>query len=415
MRIRTGNIKQENPGSSFTERDYSSCATEGYALLLIMLILLLTGLAILYSTSFSRFGIGMFSKQLIWSGVGVCSFVTVVLLGYKSLCNISALLYVLLIILLLLPVTVMREGVNGAYRWISIGSVRIQPSEFAKVVLVLFWANFLSRHFRDIERSSFKKVFLPLGASIALVAGLVMWGKDLGTTALLCALFCIMIFASGMSLWYTLLPVGMGGAGILAIFNPAVRDFFLKIGILTDYRVARIVSFQTPEIYADKSGYQLWFSQLALGSGEWFGMGLTNSRLKLRYLPEAHTDFILSVMGEELGFVSILVVIILYLLLVMVGLLIAYHARTRQGALVAFGVVAFIGLQAFINIGVICGALPTKGMPAPFISYGGSSLVTCMTAVGLVFSVALDNSYPDYTLQIRQKVRKFFGKPETKS
>ncbi len=409
MKIRTNKIHTEKPEHAFTERDYSSCATEGYALLLIMLILLLSGLAILYSTSFANFGTGLFTKQLIWTGAGVCSFAAVVLLGYKTLCNISPVFYILLLLFLLLPVTVMRTAVNGAYRWISIGPIRIQPSEFAKLILILFWANFLSRHFRDIELVSFKKVFLPMLATLIPVIALVYLGKDLGTTVLICAIFFIMIFASGMPLWYTLFPAGLGAAGILAIFNPAVRDFFLKIGLLPEYRIARIVSFQSPELFESGSGYQLWFSQLALGSGEWLGMGLTNSRLKLRYLPEAHTDFILSIMGEELGFVSLILVMVLYLLLVIVGMTIAYHSRTRQGALMAFGISGFIGLQAFINIGVICGALPTKGMPAPFISYGGSSLLTCMTAIGLVFSVALDNSYPDYAVQLKQRIRKFFG------
>ncbi len=414
MHIRTKNIRQDSSeNTAFSELDNSSCSSDGYYLLLITVLLMLIGLSILYSTSSLEGGTGLLKKQLVWGGVGFSAGLCVVLVGYKKLCSYSLLFYIGLIFLLLLPITVMKKEINGAFRWISLGSIRIQPSEFAKIVLLLFWANFLSRHFRDIENASFKKVFLPMTVSAVCIVGLVLAGKDLGTTSLLMALFFIMIFASGMSWWYTLLPAGLGALGIFTIFNPVLQEFFLKIGILPEYRIARLLSFQTPELYADKSGYQLWLSQLALGSGEWLGRGLANSRLKLQYLPEAHTDFILSIMGEELGFVSMVTVMVLYLLLVLIGLKIAYHARTRQGALIAFGVSALIGMQAFVNIGVICGALPTKGMTAPFISYGGSSLVTCMVSIALVFSVALDNTTPDYTERIRERVREFFGKTES--
>ena len=132
--------------------------------------------------------------------------------------------------------------------------------------------------------------------------------------------------------------------------------------------------------------------------------------MKMKYLPEAHTDFILSIVGEELGLVSMLIVIVAYLLFLVFSLQIARHARTRQGMLIASGCALFISIQAFINIGVICGALPTKGMPAPFISYGGSSLVTCLIASGLILSVAIDGLYPDYQSIIKSKLNEFFGR-----
>ena len=161
-------------------------------------------------------------------------------------------------------------------------------------------------------------------------------------------------------------------------------------------RWARLTVFMDAEAYKMTSGYQLWNSLLALGSGGWTGVGFAESRMKLLYLPENHTDFILSIVGEELGFITLLTVIAAYLILVYVGLRISVKARTRQGMLIAFGMSIFIGMQALINIGVITAAFPTKGMPAPMISYGGSNLLACLLAVACVASVAIDSAVPDY-------------------
>ena len=173
------------------------------------------------------------------------------------------------------------------------------------------------------------------------------------------------------------------------------KEYTFKISGFYDYP-ATIAVFMDAEAYRMTSGYQLWNSLLALGSGGWTGVGFTESRLKLMYLPENHTDFILSIVGEELGFITLLTVIVAYLILVFVGLRISVKARTRQGMLIAFGMSIFIGMQALINIGVITAAFPTKGMPAPMISYGGSNLLACLIAAACVASVAIDSAIPDY-------------------
>jgi len=375
--------------------------------LLIALLILLFGLSMLYSTSFAQTGTGMFVKQLMWTGLGMMMFTGVVLVGHNRIASFSPILLGLLIFMLLLPITVMRHKVNGAYRWIVLGPIRIQPSEFAKVIMVLFWANYLSMRTRLIEVSPFKKVCPVMYGSLAAVALLIMSGRDLGTTALISCVFFCMLFAGGMPLRYVLPFPLLGVGALLGINIPIIKSILMKIGILTEYRMARMTSYLDPEQFADKEGYQLWHSQLALGSGNWFGVGFTESRFKLKYLPEAHTDFILSIVGEELGFVFIGLVIFVYIILALVGFLISRKARTKQGMLIAFGMTTFMAVQAFINIGVICGALPTKGMPAPMISYGGSSLVTCLTAVGFIFSVALDSAYPDYPDAIKKKFQTF--------
>lgn len=414
MRIRTRNIKRDESFEAGPET--ASALPEGAFFLLIALMILLCGLNALYSTSFVRSGMGLFMKQLIWTGVGMVFFLGTVLLGHKTLTAFSPVLFFLLILLLLLPLTLLRHKINGAYRWIVLGPLSLQPSEFAKVVMVLFWADFLSRHTRAIEARPlsrpFLKVFVPMGLSLAAVVLLIMLGSDLGTSALICAVFFAMLYAGGMPLMLVLpLPL-LAVFGFLGINIPAVQTFLFKTGILTQYRLSRLTSYINPEIYADREGYQLWVSQLALGSGGWFGLGFTESRFKRDYLPEDHTDFILSIVGEELGFAFLLAVIAAYVLLFFTGLLISHKARTRQGMLTAFGMSLFIGLQALINIGVICGAFPTKGMPAPLISYGGSNLVTCLAAIGIVFSVALDNSYPDYPETLRRKWREFVSGKE---
>ena len=161
--------------------------------------------------------------------------------------------------------------------------------------------------------------------------------------------------------------------------------------------------YQNPELYQADIGYQLWLSLLALGSGGWTGVGFAESRMKHRYLPEAHTDFILSIVGEEMGFICMCMVIAGYLAFIFFAVRICVKARTRQGMFLVFALTTFLAVQSIINIGVISAAFPTKGMPAPFISYGGSSLVACLTATGLIISVALDAAFPDYPDKIKTR------------
>lgn len=408
MRSRTNMIRETQLSETGVNPEPTSAMLEGVLLITVSMLLLLFGLAILFSTSASSAGVTLFFKQTIWAIAGILVGGGCVLLGYRFLSNKSWIFLAVLLVLLLLPVTVMRHAVNGAYRWIVIGPLRIQPSEFAKVILVLFCANFIARRSRALETAPFKKIVLPLTAVIAVIALLVMLGRDLGTTALLAALFFSLLWIGGVPAWYVLpLPL-LGIAGFFFIHVEWVQKILFSIGILNDYRLKRLTSYTHPEYYANDDGFQLWQSQKALGSGGWFGQGLADSMIKRNYLPEAHTDFILSIAGEELGFVAIIIIIFFYLLLTFLGFIIAYKARTRQGRIIAFGMSAFIGLQAFINIGVICGALPTKGMPAPLISYGGSNLLTCLAAVGLIFSVALDTVKPDYADAIHEKIFTFF-------
>ncbi|MBR2428145.1 MAG: cell division protein FtsW [Lentisphaeria bacterium] len=402
--------KNDNNNKTMTEkstpieldRSSSSALPEGALFLITAVSIIFFGLIVLYSTSFSVYGYSFFQKQMIWMTLGLFAFPVILFVGYRMLSDYSVLL--LYICGLLLIWALFSRPIKGAYRWVSFAGFTLQPSEYVKVTLVLFLAWFYANRTRAIEHAPLLKVFLPAGLIAGPVIALVLLGRDLGTTILLGTVFLAMSFVAGIPLRY-ILPfiVGLPPLAVLIIlkFDPE--------------RSSRIISFLDPENCQSADGYQLWNSLLALGSGNWFGIGFTESRLKLKYLPEAHTDFILSIVGEELGFVAVTSVIVSYLLLAFFGFRIASKARTRQGMLVAFGMCTYITLQAIINLGVICGALPTKGMPAPMISYGGSSLLACMIAVAIVFCVALDNTYPKYDELLHRKLPFFSGKDRKKN
>ena len=351
--------------------------------ILFALMITFFGLVMLYSTSFVTQGSAYFRKQLIWMFIGLFAGAGTILIGSKRLSDWSPVM--LIVLALLLVWALFCKPINGARRWIQVAGFTLQPSELGKVVITLFMAKFLASRTRAIESAPFKKVMFPSGVWVAPVILLVLLGEDLGTTVLLSSLYMLMLFVAGVRLLY-ILP-------FVALVPPGAVLFIKHFDAM---RWSRLTVFMDAESYKATSGYQLWNSLLALGSGGWTGVGFSESRLKLLYLPENHTDFILSIVGEELGFITLLTVVIAYLILVYVGLRISTKARTRQGMLIAFGMSIFIGMQALINIGVITAAFPTKGMPAPMISYGGSNLLACLIAVACVASVAIDSAVPDY-------------------
>ena len=238
----------------------------------------------------------------------------------------------------------------------------------------MFLAYFCGAKQRYIN--SIRSGIIPIFSICGFIAGLVILGKDLGTTCLIVVVSMFMLFVAGLKLRYFILP--------LILIPPAL----IYLHEFDAERWSRITSFTNPEQYSEGSGYQLWNSLLALGSGSWTGLGFTKSRMKGMYLPEAHTDFILSIVGEELGFIALAFLVLCYASFMVFSLYISIYAKDRQGMLLGFGISALISLQSTINIGVISGALPTKGIPAPFISYGGSNLVVCLCCVGLLLSIA---------------------------
>ena len=366
-------INRRQDGKSFS---YALAA--GFFALMIMMF----GLTMLYSTSFATVGERFFHAQLKWAVISLFAMGGVIFVGYRRIGSWSLWLMGILAVLLIWA-SFFSPEIKGANRWIVIPgvSMRFQPSEMAKVVLSLFGAKVVSDQLRSVSNwRQFKNLLLP-ASMIFVILLLVICGKDLGTTLLLTVAMISLLFAAGLQKRFLLLiPIGIALLTLYLIFCDPERLS----------RVASILNPGDKELRA-ADGYQLWNSLLALGSGGWDGIGFMESRMKQSYLPEAHTDFILAIVGEELGYIGLICVIAGYIAFGYFGMKIAINSRSRFGMLLAQTITLIIVLQAAINIGVVSGGLPTKGISAPLISYGGSNLLMNMVMVGLLVSVGLEN------------------------
>ena len=343
--------------------------------------LLALGMVMLYSASVTdevrhqQVGAHYLVAQLIWGALGILGCVAMTVLDYRALKKV-ALPLLAFAALLLVAVLVPHIGrkINGARRWFDFHGVRFQPSELGKLALIVFIA-WYGEHFQRQMGAFNKGIFIP-GAVIGLVLGLTIVEPDYGSTMLLAAVSAVMLLLAGVRWRYFVPPVllGIGGIALMILHNPL--------------RMKRIFSWLDLEQTRSGVGYQAYQAMLALGAGGWTGLGLGNGRQKLGFVPEHHTDFILSIIGEELGLVATLAVIVAFAVLVASGLYIAFHARDTFGLLLGSGLTFLIGLQAFINIGVVTSMLPNKGLPLPFISYGGSNLLMLLTSVGVLLSIA---------------------------
>ena len=343
--------------------------------------LLALGMVMLYSASVTdevrhqQVGAHYLVAQLIWGALGFLGCVAMTALDYRTLKkNALPLLAFAVLLLVLVLVPQIGRKINGARRWFDFHGVRFQPSEFGKLALIVFIA-WYGEHFQR-QMGAFKKGILIPGAVIGLVLGLTIIEPDYGSTMLLAAVSAVMLLLAGVRWKYFVPPVllGLGGISLMILRNPL--------------RMKRIFSWLDLEQTKSGVGYQAYQAMLALGAGGWTGLGLGNGRQKLGFVPEHHTDFILSIIGEELGLVATLAVIVAYAALVASGLYIAFHARDTFGLLLGSGLTFLIGLQALINIGVVTSMLPNKGLPLPFISYGGSNLLMLLAGVGVLLSIA---------------------------
>lgn len=340
-------------------------------------LLLILGLTMLHSLAMHhgqepRF----FVQQTIWLGIGVAACTLAAAIDYRKTRWAAYLLLAGVVALLIVTrYSPWAHRINGAYRWLRVGGVTIQPSELAKLALILAlaaYAHAMRRRMRE-----FWMGFLVPGAMAGVVLVGVLIGKDLGTTALLALLAGGMLFVAGVRPAF-LIPTGVVGAGLLVLY------------LATDpVRRVRWESFVDPEAHADSGALQTIQSMVAIGSGGTVGRGLGNGIHKSGFVPEQQTDFILSVIGEELGLRVTLPLLASYLAFLLAGFHIARRARDMYGAMLASGISLVIGLQAVINVAVTTGAMPNKGLALPFVSYGGSCLVTMLTLVGLLINVAI--------------------------
>ena len=347
----------------------------------IVCLLICIGIIMIYSSS------GVYAQQelhdsfyflkrhLLFLTVGSVLTFLIFLIDYRQLQKwVKPMVIASIVMLVLVLIPGIGKASYGARRWFHIGSFNFQPSEFAKIAMMLYTADFLSR--KKTLITDFRRGFIPPILLMGMVCVLIVKQPDLGTCVSIAAIVLSMMFVAGMRTSHLL--------SLLLLVSPAIYYLIFHV----PYRFARIMAFLDPWEDSKGSGFQLIQSQIALGSGGFFGVGLGKSMQKLFYLPAAHTDFILSIIGEELGFVGAFTIIILFMILIWQMARIAKRTVNPFGYYLAVGVVAMIGLQAVVNIGVSIGALPTKGLPLPFISYGGSALIFNMVAIGLLLNVS---------------------------
>ena len=399
--IRTGRDVNIRADALINENISGKMIAYASALVVISAIIILFGMVMLYSASYHTDGTYYFTMQLIWLAASTIVGIATFCAGYKLLADYSVLLLFMLAVLLIVAFTC-YEPINGAYRWLrfdlKVIKISIQPSELVKVIVPLYVGKYCADNFRNsVNMFGRHGAWNPIAVT-AFMCALVFLGKDLGTTLLIFIVMAVMLFIAGLRLRYYLPAI------------PAAIAGFFAIKAFSPFRWDRLTSFLNPELYQQDTGYQLWLSILALGSGSWTGVGFMESRMKAAYLPERHTDFILSVIGEELGFVAMVGVIIAYLLFFYFALKISCNARSRQGLYTGFGIAVTIVFQALINIGVVSGALPTKGIPAPLLSYGGSSLLMFGIALGILLNIAADTVSPDFNQQMWSRFSSHFRK-----
>ena len=328
-------------------------------------------------------GVGPFHylvRHVLFLGVGIGLAAVVMRTELKAVEKYNQLLLLGCFVLLLLPwLPGLGVSVNGARRWINLGVSRFQVVEAVKVIYIVWLASYLVR-FRDDVTATWLAMLKPLGVAVLLV-GMLLVQPDFGSATLLLAITAGMLVLGGVNLPRMSLPIVIGLPALVAI------------AIIEPYRMRRITSFMDP--WADQlgSGYQLSNALMAVGRGEWMGVGLGASVQKLNYLPEAHTDFIFSVIAEELGFAGVCVVVALYGVLVGRALYLGLQCvemRRHFPGYIAFGVALWIGMQSFVSIGVNLGMLPTKGLTLPLVSSGGSSVMMTCVAVGLLLRVSYE-------------------------
>jgi cell division protein FtsW len=354
---------------------------EARRLLIITTILICIGIVMVYSSSscyaYEKFyDASFYLKRHILHfiiGLVLCSFVLRV--DYKLIKKYAKALLIISffsLILVLLPHIGYEAG--GAKRWVKIGPLGFQPSEFAGLFLIIYLAEVLER--KQINIRDFFYGFLPPLVASGIVVGLILLQPDLGTAAMLLMVSIIMMFVAGAVIVH-LLP-------FVLVSIPALYFLIFRV----PYRLRRIIGYLDPWSDAQGTGFQIVQSFLALGSGGIFGVGLGCSRQKLFYLPQVHTDFIFSIIGEELGLIGTVGIVILFALFVWQGLKISMNASNLFGKFLALGITVSIGLKAIINIAVSTGTIPTKGLPLPFISYGGTALIFNIIGVALLLNIA---------------------------
>ena len=348
-------------------------------LITAVLLLVALGLLVLMSASSQRSVDASYfvDRQLIWLSLATLAAVVTARIDYRHYLRIVPLLtLVSLISLILVRIPGIGKMVNGSWRWLQLGPMTIQPSEFAKPVFIILMAWYLSRNMRRM--GEFKEGIVWPYLLVLLFAVPIIVEPDYGTTLLFAAIGILLMVIAGCR-WLPMMAIGLMGlcaVAFLIFHNPE--------------RMGRIMAFLDPQLHEQGKAWQLANSLRAFAGGGLWGVGFGNSFQKYHYLPEAHTDFILPIIGEELGWFASVLVVGFYLVLFIVGMKIARSASDDFGRLLAHGLVCMIVIQALINFVVVTGCVPTKGLALPFISYGGSSILSSSIMLGILINIAID-------------------------
>jgi cell division protein FtsW len=313
-------------------------------------------------------------KQSIWTGIGLVAMLIAMQVDYHRLKDRRVVYGLLILTVGLLLAVFAFPAINGARRWIKFQGFSVQPSEISKLALAIFLAYFLEKHAG--EEGDFWRTFIPCGVVTALLASLIVVEPDFGTSMMLAVTFVIVIYVAGARVSH------------LAMAAAPALVFAAGLLIFVPWRLARLVSFWDPWADPQKNGFQVVQSLIAVGSGGTNGLGFAQGKQKMMFLPFAHSDFIFAVIGEELGLLGTLAVLAAFALFLWRGIRISFMAPDRFGKLLAIGIVTGIVAQALLNMSVVLSMVPTKGIPLPFISYGGSALVPTLAAVGILLNIS---------------------------
>ncbi|QCX32582.1 putative lipid II flippase FtsW [Caloramator sp. E03] len=354
-----------------------------FPLFIVILILLAIGINMVFSASmwedkqFYNDSFYHLKKQLIWAGLGIITMLSAACFDYKKLKNKKLILFGMIVTISLLVIVLFMPPINGSRRWIGIGSLGIQPSEIAKLMMILYASDNITRKGDKIK--TFSKGILPVLIVAGMFALLIIKEPNMSTTVIIVTVAFILLFIGGANIGQLVLIFAFGvGAAILGI-------------VLEPYRFKRFLAFKDPWADPLGDGYQAIQSLYALGSGGLLGVGLGQSHQKLYYIPEAQNDFIFSIIAEELGFIGVLFIIILFAILIWRGYKIALNCKDKFGSLMATGITSLIAVQSSINFLVVASFMPITGVTLPLISYGGSSLLFTMLALGVLLNISRQN------------------------
>ena len=354
------------------------------------LILLVVALTIMGIVTIGSANSEFQDKQIMGLFMGLFIMVVVSLIDYSFILKFSWILYGVNMLLLILVATSLGESTNNSQRWISIFGIRFQPSELAKILLILFFAQFIMIHREHISKPKYILFSLVLLAPPLL---LVLKQPDLSTSIVIAVAFCVLMFVGGLDKRIVI--------SLIAIFIPAVIIFLILVvqedqNLIENYQRLRIMAWLYPDEYSNSTAYQQLNSIMAIGSGMLTGKGYKNNEITSvkngNFISEPQTDFIFAIIGEEFGFIGTCAVIILILLIVLECVSIARKAKDLAGTLIAMGIGAVIGFQSFLNISVATGVMPNTGLPLPFVSYGLTSLLSMYIGIGILLNIRLQGN-----------------------